>query len=148
MRKYRFVLLMMLAIGLLVLPACGPSATTHEAVESPVVEQPMIEETTEEVQPDLKPTSDDPSLEEPIEPTAEKPVETPPEEDELEDEDERLQTLISEKIGGCHVLDFILRQSKTREEWSTTIDRMIGKGAQINAEEKEQIIDWLVSRNK
>jgi len=147
MKKYRIILLMVMLIMLIVLPACGPSITTQEAVESPVVEQPVIEEATQETQPDLKPTVDEPTLEETSVPTAEEPIETPPEEGEIDDEDERIQALISEKIGGCHVLNFILSKNKTREEWSTTIDRMIGKGAQVNAEEKELIIDWLVSRN-
>ncbi len=57
------------------------------------------------------------------------------------------EALILEKIGDNHTLDFILSQDKTAEEWGTTIDRMIGYGAKISSEEKQLIIDWLVSRN-
>jgi len=64
------------------------------------------------------------------------------------DNDAQMEALISEKIGDCHLLNFILSKNKTREEWSATIDRMIQKGAKINAEEKEIIIEWLVSRNE
>lgn len=80
----------------------------------------------------------------------EEPQDIEPENEELvfKDEDARMRALISEKIEDCHMLDFILRQNKTKEEWSTTIDRMIGKGANINPEEKEMIIDWLISRNE
>jgi len=70
-------------------------------------------------------------------------------EPDLEGEnDAQMEALISEKIGDCHLLNFILSKNKTREEWSATIDRMIQKGAKINAEEKESIIEWLVSRNE
>jgi predicted secreted protein len=67
---------------------------------------------------------------------------------EVDDEDARMEALISEKIESCHMLSFVLSKNKTAEEWSTTIDRMIGKGAKINPEEKEIIINWLVSRNE
>ena len=64
-----------------------------------------------------------------------------------DNEDAQMKSLISEKIADCHGLDFILSKNKTREEWSSTIDRMIKKGAKISAEEKERIIENLVSRN-
>ena len=63
-------------------------------------------------------------------------------------ENAQMEALITEKIGDCHRFGFILSKNKTREEWSATIDRMIAKGAEINAEEKERIIEWLVSRNE
>ncbi|MEA3326324.1 MAG: hypothetical protein U9R53_03325 [Chloroflexota bacterium] len=66
---------------------------------------------------------------------------------EEDNEDAQMKSLISEKIAHCHGLDFILSKNKTREEWSSTIDRMIKKGTKISAEEKERIIEWLVSRN-
>ena len=76
-------------------------------------------------------------------------LEDEPEPDPKEDNnDVQMEALISEKIGDCHLLNFILSKNKTREEWSATIDRMIQKGAKINPEEKESIIEWLVSRNE
>lgn len=62
--------------------------------------------------------------------------------------DEEMKALITEKIKDKHTLEFILEQNKTAEEWSETIDRMIKYGAQITAEEKTLIIDWLVNRKK
>ena len=62
--------------------------------------------------------------------------------------DAEMEALITEKIRDKHTLDFILQQSKTAEEWSTTIDRMIQYGAKITPEEKAIIIDWLVNRKK
>lgn len=62
--------------------------------------------------------------------------------------DAEMEALITEKIKDKHTLAFILEQDMTAEEWSETIDRMIKYGAEISAEEKTLIIDWLVSRKK
>jgi len=67
--------------------------------------------------------------------------------DEISGETE-MEALIVEKIKDNHKLAFILSKNKTREEWSKTIDRMIGYGAKISPDEKERIIEWLVSRNE
>lgn len=60
--------------------------------------------------------------------------------------DEEMEALIKEKAGDQHTLDFILGQNKTYDEWVVTLDRMIGYGADINEEEKELIIQWLINR--
>ncbi|HHX08340.1 MAG TPA: hypothetical protein GX730_02745 [Chloroflexi bacterium] len=62
--------------------------------------------------------------------------------------DAEMEALIIEKIEDEHSLEFILEQDMTAEEWSKVLDRMIGYGADINPEEKELIIEWLVNRNK
>ncbi|MDD2523138.1 MAG: hypothetical protein PHW11_10035 [Anaerolineaceae bacterium] len=60
--------------------------------------------------------------------------------------DTEMEAFILEKTQGNHTLEFILEKDFTREEWSETIDRMIGYGAEINAYEKEAIIEWLLNR--
>jgi PBP1b-binding outer membrane lipoprotein LpoB len=134
-------LIVLILVAALVLVGCARPEVIEEAPEPPVVEQPAVVEPTE-TEP---PVATDPPTEEPVIEATDEPTVEPTL--ELDDEDERMQALISDKIGGCHMLNFILRQNKTREEWSVTIDRMIGKGADVNAEEKELIIDYLVSRN-
>ena len=62
--------------------------------------------------------------------------------------DAELEALITEKTHDKHTLDFILSQNKTAEQWSATLDRMIGYGAQISPEQKQLIINWLVARKK
>ena len=57
-----------------------------------------------------------------------------------------VEALIDEKVAGNHDLGRIFNADKTREEWETTIDRMIGYGAKISEEEKTLIIDYLLSR--
>ena len=59
-----------------------------------------------------------------------------------------MEALIAEKVEDNHTLEFILEQDMSAEEWSTVLYRMIGYGADINPEEKELIIEWLVNRNK
>ena len=43
----------------------------------------------------------------------------------------------------CHDLERTTGKSKTRDEWLATVDRMIEKGAGINAEEKEVLVNHL-----
>jgi hypothetical protein len=53
--------------------------------------------------------------------------------------------LIIEKLQNHHDSERIYSAHKTREEWNTTLDRMIGYGAKISEEEKQIIIDYLLS---
>jgi hypothetical protein len=52
--------------------------------------------------------------------------------------------LITEKLQNHHAEDRIYSAVHTREEWNTTLDRMIGYGAVISEEEKQVIIDYLL----
>lgn len=54
--------------------------------------------------------------------------------------------MIQEKLQGHHDLDRILNAKHTREEWNSTLDRMIKYGANISEDEKKIIIDYLLSR--
>ena len=61
--------------------------------------------------------------------------------------DAKIEALVREKLQDCHSIDRIFNANKTREEWNTTLDRMISYGAKITNDEKNQIIDWLMARN-
>ena len=63
------------------------------------------------------------------------------------DNDAQMQALIMEKLQGHHSIDIVLQVKHTREEWNATMDRTIARGAPISEQEKQQIIDWLLSRN-
>lgn len=80
------------------------------------------------------------------EPVVSAPVEAEATVDLSQLSDEEMEAFILEKADGNHEIEFILTQEMTAEEWSTTLDRMIGYGADINAYEKEAIIEWLLSR--
>ena len=138
-------LILLSLITVLQLTSCARPAVVEEIPELPAVEVPVVEVEAYPVDEAMVATEEAYPVEEPV---AVEEEAYPADEDMIDDEDERMQALISGKIGGCHMLNFILRQNKTREEWSVTIDRMIGKGADVNAEEKELIIDYLVSRTE
>lgn len=122
MKKITHSILVLLFLSVFLLTACT-QPTDNEVVESePEPEEVVIEEDdpVDESSPDVG----------------------------MESDDAEMEGLITEKIKDNHKLAFILSKNKTREEWSDTIDRMIGYGAKISPEEKESIIEWLISRNE
>jgi len=57
-----------------------------------------------------------------------------------------MEALILEKLEDHHGTDEIFEETRTREEWDEVLDRMIAYGARIDEEEKEAIIEYLLSR--
>lgn len=57
-----------------------------------------------------------------------------------------MEALILEKLQNHHSIERVFGAKHTREEWNATLDRMIGYGAKISEEEKQIIIDYLLSR--
>ena len=53
------------------------------------------------------------------------------------------KTLMQEQCARCHTTGRITSKSGSLEEWTTTVDRMIGKGAQLDAVERETLIQYL-----
>ena len=122
MKTKPWLIISIALISLLVISACA-STPTPTPGDVPVIEEPVVEY---------------PIIEEP-------PVEIP-EEILGPLTDAEMEAFILEKADGNHALEFILKNNFTREEWSAVLDRMIGYGAKISAEEKEIIIEWLVNR--
>ena len=56
------------------------------------------------------------------------------------------KVVMESRCGDCHGLDRITSKTKDRAAWQSTVNRMIGKGAALNAEEKAALIDYLVSK--
>jgi len=54
------------------------------------------------------------------------------------------QALLEGRCAECHTLDRVTSSEKNREEWVQTVDRMIDRGAELNASEREILIDYLV----
>jgi predicted lipoprotein with Yx(FWY)xxD motif len=54
--------------------------------------------------------------------------------------------LVSERCTVCHTRERIDAASKDRAGWEATVDRMIGYGAQLNADERQAVIDYLSSQ--
>ena len=135
MKRNTIAILAMSLVAILVLGACSTGVPTA-VQEAPVVEEETVVEATAVVE------------EAPTEAVQEAPTEAVQEAPASEMTDAEMEALITEKIKDKHTLEFILSQEKTAEEWSETLDRMIGYGAEISPEEKTLIIDWLVNRNK
>jgi hypothetical protein len=58
------------------------------------------------------------------------------------------QTLMQERCSVCHSTDRITSAHKTTAEWTTTVERMISHGAQLNAQEQQTLIDYLAAKYK
>jgi cytochrome c5 len=56
------------------------------------------------------------------------------------------KAVMESRCNVCHSLDRITSKTKDHDAWQTTVNRMIGKGAALNAEEKAALIDYLVSK--
>ena len=54
------------------------------------------------------------------------------------------QTLLQERCTQCHDVGRVESARKTADEWKATVERMVGKGAQLNQQEQEAIIKYLV----
>lgn len=143
MKKSLFAFLAVSLVAILVLGSCSSGATTAPEVQDTQAAgttDAVIEAVTPEVQDTQAASTSDAEVE----------AVTP----EVQDTqaasltDAQMEALITEKVHDKHSLAFILQQNKTAEEWSETIDRMIGYGAKITPEEKALIIEWLVNRNK
>jgi mono/diheme cytochrome c family protein len=52
--------------------------------------------------------------------------------------------LVNERCTVCHTRERIDSQDKDEAGWTATVDRMIGNGAQLNAEERAAVIQYLV----
>ena len=135
MKKSLVKIMMLVLLASLVLTACGKKEEPEEAdiVALPIVEQAASDADAVDTDQEL----DQLYPAEVVEQTAA---------EKLYPADIDFEALITEKIGNNHTLDFILNQDKTAEEWSETLDRMIGYGADISPEEKALIIEWLTSR--
>jgi mono/diheme cytochrome c family protein len=53
------------------------------------------------------------------------------------------QSLLQERCTVCHGLGGVERSEKTEEEWKATVERMVGKGAELDEAEQELLIKYL-----
>ena len=54
-------------------------------------------------------------------------------------------TLVQQRCTTCHSITRIQRAHKDEAGWTSTVDRMIGYGAQLNDQEKAAVIAYLVA---
>jgi cytochrome c5 len=53
------------------------------------------------------------------------------------------QALVEERCTRCHDLARTTNAAKTAEEWQTTVERMVSKGADLSPAEQEVVIQYL-----
>jgi len=135
MKKRMLITTAAVTIALLILGACAPQAQP----ETPAASEAQPAAATEAMP---EPTQAPAATEAMPEPTAATEMAEPaaPEMD--------VEALIIEKVAGNHDVERIFNAVKTREEWEETLDRMIGYGAKISEEEKQIMIDYLLSRQQ
>jgi hypothetical protein len=56
--------------------------------------------------------------------------------------------LLNDRCTACHTLDRVKSAKQTADQWNQTVTRMIGKGAQLNAEEKTALVAYLAATYK
>ncbi len=58
------------------------------------------------------------------------------------------QALLQDRCSVCHSLDRVTSAHHTADEWKVTVDRMINRGAQLNPQEEQTLIDYLAQNYK
>lgn len=53
------------------------------------------------------------------------------------------KALAEKACTACHTFDRIQNARKTGAEWNSTVQRMVGKGAQLTPDEQQAVIDYL-----
>ena len=51
--------------------------------------------------------------------------------------------LVASRCGTCHPLGNLEAANYDEAGWALTVDRMIGKGAQLNADQKQVVVSYL-----
>ncbi|MGC8825499.1 MAG: hypothetical protein ACP5TV_00670 [Anaerolineae bacterium] len=50
---------------------------------------------------------------------------------------------MQERCTRCHSLDRVRQSRKSEADWKATVERMVGKGAALSAEEIEAVVRYL-----
>jgi len=53
--------------------------------------------------------------------------------------------LVQERCTACHALSRVESKKLTSAEWETIVDKMIGKGAELSADEKILVVNYLAA---
>ncbi len=132
----------LLSLALVIIVACT------QVTQTPTQGPPAVEERTEEPATETlppSPTETPAEVEETAPPATETPIE---DEQEATEADDDVEALIVDRCSACHSADRVFNADKSESEWGATIDRMVDYGADVNQEEKNQMIEWLISRDE
>jgi len=51
--------------------------------------------------------------------------------------------IVQQKCGGCHALKVVTSKRASKQQWSSFVDQMVSRGADIEDEEIETVVDYL-----
>jgi hypothetical protein len=54
------------------------------------------------------------------------------------------EALVQERCTQCHDLGTATGGGRTKEEWQTTVEDMVRRGADLNAEEQTVVVEYLI----
>lgn len=57
--------------------------------------------------------------------------------------DGKAKTLIQNTCTECHGLDMVVSSNMSPDEWKTTLDQMIKRGASLSKDEREVVLEYL-----
>lgn len=57
--------------------------------------------------------------------------------------DGKAKTLIQNTCTECHGLDMVVSSNMSSDEWKTTLDQMIKRGATLSKDEREVVLEYL-----
>lgn len=149
MGKRVWILALCLIVLIVLAHGCGQPATeVSTATPVPPTNPPAATEPVPTEEPTA--TQARPTLtavpatatEEPDTPTA-PPTKEP--ETTTEPVEEEGRVLLEERCTVCHTLDPIEASEKSRQEWESTVARMVEYGAQLTDEEHAVLIDYLTA---
>ena len=129
MKEHVVLLAVLMTIGGLGAVACGASAPATEAPAASTVAPASTPKPATATEPPAATPVPSTVTEEPAAPEPELPFDG--------------NALLQERCTVCHDLGRVEAASNTADEWRKTIDRMIGKGAQLNDAEKEALVKFL-----
>jgi competence protein ComEA len=53
------------------------------------------------------------------------------------------QEIVQQNCAGCHVLKVVTSKRASKQQWSSLVDQMISRGAEVPDEEIETVVDYL-----
>jgi competence protein ComEA len=53
------------------------------------------------------------------------------------------QAIVQQKCAGCHALKVVTGKKASRQQWSTIVDQMIARGADISDDDIDTLLDYL-----
>jgi len=55
------------------------------------------------------------------------------------------KALVQSACTQCHGIDVIVRQPRSRDDWTEVVSRMVGNGAELSDEDYNQVIQYLAT---